>query len=264
MICFFTHSCFPPFSPLRAADGKVVSMEARLNLDNKDYKKTTKITWLAETTSAPLLPTICINYLPLISKAVIGKEDDFKEYINKNSKVCPAVCAPNLIWRVSFTLVVCIISIFLLFQLEEKMLGDPCLKNLKKGDIIQLQRRGFHICDQPYEPIRWSVHVPEPPLFIEDICLLLSSCLRLTVVNICSPNSCKESPCVLLYIPDGHTKEMPTAGSKDKGKSQTSSKTVSAFQEILLTNKRSKLIKNFGPKILSVILLTNKRTGVKT
>uniref|UniRef100_A0AAQ5YBR8 Bifunctional glutamate/proline--tRNA ligase n=1 Tax=Amphiprion ocellaris TaxID=80972 RepID=A0AAQ5YBR8_AMPOC len=150
----------------KGADGKVVSMEARLNLDNKDYKKTTKITWLAETNGAPLLPTICINYQPLISKAVITKDDDFKEYINKNSK------------------------------LEEKMLGDPCLKNLKKGDIIQLQRRGFYICDQPYEPV--------------------------------SPNSCKESPCVLLYIPDGHTKEMPTAGSKekDKSKSQPPSKTL--------------------------------------
>ncbi|XP_034413643.1 bifunctional glutamate/proline--tRNA ligase isoform X3 [Cyclopterus lumpus] len=147
----------------KGADSKVVSMEARLNLDNKDFKKTTKITWLADTNSAPLLPTICINYLPLISKAVITKDDDFKEYINKNSK------------------------------LEEKMLGDPCLQSLKKGDIIQLQRRGFFICDQPYEAV--------------------------------SPNSCKESPCVLLYIPDGHTKEMPTAGSKDKSKSQASSKT---------------------------------------
>ncbi|KAK5874481.1 hypothetical protein PBY51_019421 [Eleginops maclovinus] len=141
----------------KGADGKVVSMEARLNLDNKDYKKTTKITWLAETNSAPLLPAICINYQPLISKAVITKEDDFKDYINKNSK------------------------------LEEKMLGDPCLKTLKKGDVLQLQRRGFYICDQPYEPV--------------------------------SPNSCKESPCVLFYIPDGHTKDMPTAGSKDKSKS---------------------------------------------
>ncbi|XP_075875813.1 bifunctional glutamate/proline--tRNA ligase isoform X2 [Nelusetta ayraudi] len=144
----------------KGADGKVVSMEARLNLDNKDYKKTTKITWLAETNSAPLLPTVCVVYQPLISKAVITKEDDFKDYINKNSK------------------------------LEEKMLGDPCLKTLKKGDIIQLQRRGYYICDQPYEPV--------------------------------SPNSCKESPCVLIYIPDGHVKEMPTAGSKEKSKSQTS------------------------------------------
>ncbi|KAL6112789.1 eprs1 [Pungitius sinensis] len=150
----------------KGPDAKVVSLEARLNLENKDYKKTTKITWLADTNSAPLLPTICITYLPLISKAVITKDDDFKEYINKNSK------------------------------LEEKMLGDPCLQSLKKGDIIQLQRRGFYICDQPYEPV--------------------------------SPNSCKESPCVLFYIPDGHIKEMPTAGSKDKSKSQASSKAVSA------------------------------------
>uniref|UniRef100_A0A3B3Z3R4 Bifunctional glutamate/proline--tRNA ligase n=1 Tax=Poecilia mexicana TaxID=48701 RepID=A0A3B3Z3R4_9TELE len=147
----------------KAPDSKVASIEARLDLDNKDYKKTTKITWLAETSSAPLLPVICVNYQHLITKAVITKDDDFKEYINKNSK------------------------------LEEKMLGDPCLKSLKKGDIIQLQRRGFYICDQPYEPI--------------------------------SPNSCKESPCVLFYIPDGHTKEMPTAGSKDKSKSQASSNT---------------------------------------
>uniref|UniRef100_A0A4W5L7W9 Glutamyl-prolyl-tRNA synthetase 1 n=1 Tax=Hucho hucho TaxID=62062 RepID=A0A4W5L7W9_9TELE len=147
------------------ASGKVTSLDGKLNLENKDYKKTTKITWLAETPRAPLLPTICVNYQHLITKPVIGKEDDFKEYINKQSK------------------------------LEEKMLGDPCLKDLKKGDIIQLQRRGFYICDQPYEPI--------------------------------SPHSCKESPCVLLFIPDGHTKEMPTAGSKEKCKATTTT-TVSA------------------------------------
>lgn len=48
-------------------------------------------------------------------------------------------------------------------------------------------------------------------------------------LSVYSPNSCKESPCVLLYIPDGHTKEMPTAGSKDKSKA--SSNAVSAFDE---------------------------------
>uniref|UniRef100_A0A8D0CJ94 Bifunctional glutamate/proline--tRNA ligase n=1 Tax=Scleropages formosus TaxID=113540 RepID=A0A8D0CJ94_SCLFO len=138
--------------------GTITSLEGRLNLENTDYKKTTKITWLADTPCAPLVPTVCVNYQHLISKPVLGKDDDFKDYINRNSK------------------------------LEEKMIGDPCLKDLKKGDIIQLQRRGFYICDQPYEPV--------------------------------SPYSCKESPCVLLYIPDGHTKEMPTAGSKEKNKSQ--------------------------------------------
>ncbi|KAM4041725.1 bifunctional glutamate/proline--tRNA ligase isoform 4-T4 [Anomaloglossus baeobatrachus] len=141
----------------RDSTGKITSLDAQLNLENKDYKKTTKITWLADTPKAPLTPTVCVNYDHLITKPVLGKEEDFKQYINRSSKQ------------------------------EEVMLGDPCLKTLKKGDIIQLQRRGFYICDEPYEPI--------------------------------SPNSCKEAPCVLIYIPDGHTKEMPTSGSKEKTKS---------------------------------------------
>lgn len=150
----------------RDSSGVITSLDAHLNLENTDFKKTTKITWIAETAHAPLVPTVCVNYHHLITKPVLSKDDDFKNFINKNSKI------------------------------EEKMLGDPCLKDLKKGDIIQLQRRGFYICDQPYEPI--------------------------------SPNSCKESPCVLLYIPDGHTKEMPTAGSKDKSKSQAAAKPLKA------------------------------------
>ncbi|XP_012582375.1 PREDICTED: bifunctional glutamate/proline--tRNA ligase isoform X2 [Condylura cristata] len=141
------------------ADGKIVSLDAKLNLENKDYKKTTKITWLAETTQALPIPAICVTYEHLITKPVLGKDEDFKQYVNKNSKR------------------------------EELMLGDPCLKDLKKGDIIQLQRRGFFICDQPYEPV--------------------------------SPYSCREAPCVLIYIPDGHTKEMPTSGSKEKTKVET-------------------------------------------
>uniref|UniRef100_A0A8D0ANM4 Bifunctional glutamate/proline--tRNA ligase n=1 Tax=Sander lucioperca TaxID=283035 RepID=A0A8D0ANM4_SANLU len=176
----------------KGADAKVQSMEARLNLENKDFKKTTKITWLADTNSAPLLPTICITYQPLISKAVLTKDDDFKEHINKNSK------------------------------LEEKMLGDPCLKDLKKGDIIQLQRRGFYVCDQPYEPV--------------------------------SPNSCKESPCVLFYIPDGHTKEMPTSGSKDKSKpATTSAKAASTSAKAASTSAAAPASTSAGDLFSSIV-----------
>ncbi|XP_053877822.1 bifunctional glutamate/proline--tRNA ligase isoform X2 [Malaclemys terrapin pileata] len=150
----------------RNSSRKIVSIDAKLNMENKDYKKTTKITWLAETPLAPLIPAVCVNYDHLITKPVLGKDEDFKQYVNRNSKQ------------------------------EELMLGDPCLKELKKGDIIQLQRRGFFICDQPYEPV--------------------------------SPYSCKEAPCVLIYIPDGHTKEMPTSGSKEKTKAETAKKEASS------------------------------------
>ncbi|KFV09457.1 Bifunctional glutamate/proline--tRNA ligase, partial [Pterocles gutturalis] len=150
----------------RNSSGKIVSIDAKLNLENKDFKKTTKITWLAETPRAPLIPTVCVNYEHLITKPVLGKDEDFKQYINRNSKQ------------------------------EELMLGDPCLRDLKKGDIIQLQRRGFFICDQPYEPV--------------------------------SPYSCRDAPCILIYIPDGHTKEMPTSGSKEKAKAETAKKEASS------------------------------------
>ncbi|XP_075719463.1 bifunctional glutamate/proline--tRNA ligase isoform X2 [Rhinoderma darwinii] len=150
----------------RDSSGKITSLDAQLNLENKDYKKTTKITWLADTPTAPLTPTVCVNYDHLISKPVLGKEEDFKQYVNRSSKQ------------------------------EEVMLGDPCLKSLKKGDLIQLQRRGFYICDEPYETI--------------------------------SPHSCKDAPCVLIYIPDGHTKEMPTSGSKEKTKSASVKKETKA------------------------------------
>lgn len=126
-------------------------MEARLDLDNKDFKKTTKITWLTECAGTPLLPTICVNYQPLITKAVITKDDNFKDYINKDSKV--AVRSNDLSGRGLYSGLIIDMTLWM-FKIEEKMLGDPCLKSLKKGDVIQLQRRGFYICDQPYEPVR--------------------------------------------------------------------------------------------------------------
>lgn len=56
-------------------------------MENKDYKKTTKITWLAETAHALPVPAICVTYEHLITKPVLGKDEDFKQYVNKDSKV---------------------------------------------------------------------------------------------------------------------------------------------------------------------------------
>lgn len=52
------------------------------------------------------------------------------------------------------------------------MLGEIALKHVEKGEIIQLQRKGFFRCDVPYAPI--------------------------------SPFSSREQPLILFHIPDGH------------------------------------------------------------
>ena len=97
---------------------KVTTVKAKLNLDNKDFKKTLKITWLE---CHSTVPALLIYYDNIIQKPVLGKDDDFKKYINTNSK----------------------------FVVEAYV--DEAMKNLKRGDFIQIQRKGFFICDEPYD-----------------------------------------------------------------------------------------------------------------
>ncbi|XGW21162.1 hypothetical protein V3C99_004258 [Haemonchus contortus] len=125
----------------------VSEIHAVLDLANQDYKKTMKVTWIAEADipSAACIPVVAIEYDHIISKAIVGKEEDWKNFINYES--------------VHYT----------------KMLGEPALRSVRKGDIIQLQRKGFYICDHDYQSK--------------------------------SEFSGTESPLLLIYIPDGHVKE---------------------------------------------------------
>ncbi|CAK1583386.1 unnamed protein product [Parnassius mnemosyne] len=101
----------------KAADGTVTSIDATPNLENKDYKKTLKLTWLADTPQSPMVETYCVFFDHIISKPVLGKDEDFKQYIGHQTR-----------WEVS-------------------MLGEPELGKVRVGDIIQLQRRGFFRVD---------------------------------------------------------------------------------------------------------------------
>jgi bifunctional glutamyl/prolyl-tRNA synthetase len=101
---------------------RITSVDAELNLENKDYKKTLKLTWLCKLDEVEYPPTFCVYFEHIINKAVLGKDEDFKKYIGHETRK------------------------------EIAMLGDPELKNCKHGDIIQLQRRGFFKVDVPYAP----------------------------------------------------------------------------------------------------------------
>jgi len=119
------------------ADGKVVSVEAEDNTANKDYKKTTKLTWLCEDSEkSPFTPVVLFYYDHIIGKAILDKDDDFKNFVNKDSRH------------------------------EVEMLGDPEMKDLKKGDIVQIQRRGYFICDSEYQPYNQCVGRARPAVMI--------------------------------------------------------------------------------------------------
>merc|ERR1719300_521610 len=155
------------------AGGKAVSVEAETNLANTDYKKTLKLTWLAEVADkaeAAFTPAVCVYYDHIISKPVLDKDDDFKNFIGKDT------------------------------QVEMEMHGDPELRSLKKGDIVQLQRRGFFIVDQAYRPT--SVHTCKP------------TPVRLIAIPDGTPGS---------YGPPGRNTDKSVAEKKveKKGKAQT-------------------------------------------
>merc|ERR1711881_469706 len=86
----------------------VTAVQVVPELENKDFKGTTKVTWLAKHPKAPFTPTKCFFFDNVISKGDMSSEDDFKDYISKDTKH------------------------------ESVMMGDPGLSSLKKGDIIQL------------------------------------------------------------------------------------------------------------------------------
>ena len=68
-------------------EGKVVSLAAELALESTDFKNTAKLTWLADCGHVQTTPTICYHFENLIMKGVLKPDDDFKDYINYNSKV---------------------------------------------------------------------------------------------------------------------------------------------------------------------------------
>jgi len=102
----------------KGADGKVVSLTGRLHLEG-DFKTTKKkLTWLPVVDD--LTPVVLISYGYLITKKKLEEEDNFIDFVNNDSKY------------------------------EVEAYGDLNLRLVARGDRIQLERRGYFICDESY------------------------------------------------------------------------------------------------------------------
>jgi len=76
-------------------DGNIVDVQARLNLEDKNYKNTLKLTWLAESlptsdsNAEKSNPIKCyaVYFDHIMSVPVLGKDDDFKNFVARNTRV---------------------------------------------------------------------------------------------------------------------------------------------------------------------------------
>lgn len=101
-------------------DGTLVTaVSGHLNLAGDVKKTKKKLTWLAVRDDLVTIKTLHFGHI--ITKEILEETDEFRDFINKDSKQ------------------------------EGTSIGDEQLKDLKVGDKIQLERRGYFICDQAHD-----------------------------------------------------------------------------------------------------------------
>jgi glutamyl-tRNA synthetase len=98
------------------ADGAVMGVSMRLKLDGDVKKTKLKLTWLAA--DSDLVP-LEVRFLgPLLNKKVPEEGDTMEQIVNTES------------------------------DMRLQAVGDANMRTLQKGDVIQLERKGFFIVDQ--------------------------------------------------------------------------------------------------------------------
>ncbi|PSS31072.1 hypothetical protein PHLCEN_2v2404 [Hermanssonia centrifuga] len=98
------------------SSGKITAISMDLNLEG-DFRKTKKkITWLASPIEA-LVETTLLDYDYLITKKKLEEDDDVKDFVTPVS------------------------------EFREEAFADANVRDVKKGDIIQFERKGYYIFD---------------------------------------------------------------------------------------------------------------------
>jgi len=103
---------------VKGEDGKVTAIEGELHLAGDVKAKTRKLTWLGDT--ADLVEATLIELDFLLNKDKVEEDDDVEQLLTGTTRY------------------------------EYAARGEASLRLLQKGQIIQIERRGFYICDKPY------------------------------------------------------------------------------------------------------------------
>ncbi|ORY86037.1 tRNA synthetases class I, catalytic domain-domain-containing protein [Leucosporidium creatinivorum] len=114
----------------------ITELSMELNLDG-DFKKTKKkVTWLSSSSpSTPLTPVTLLDYDYLITKKKLEEDDDVKNFLT-----------PQTEFRVD-------------------AVADLNVAGLKKGEIIQFERKGYYIVDKAFDA---STSAPAELILIPD------------------------------------------------------------------------------------------------
>ena len=113
-------------------NGNIISLTMDLNLEG-DFRKTKKkITWLAQpTTGYPLAQVSLVDFDYLITKKKLEENDDLKDFVTPVT------------------------------EFKESGYADANVLEVKKGDIIQFERKGYYIHDGEKDGVREFFKIPD-------------------------------------------------------------------------------------------------------
>lgn len=113
-------------------NGNITSLTMDLNLEG-DFRKTKKkITWLAQpTTGHPLAQVSLVDFDYLITKKKLEETDELKDFVTPVT------------------------------EFKESGYADANVLELKKGDIIQFERKGYYIYDDEKDGVHEFFKIPD-------------------------------------------------------------------------------------------------------
>ncbi|WVZ71637.1 hypothetical protein U9M48_020204 [Paspalum notatum var. saurae] len=103
---------------IKSENGTITQLVGELHLEGSVKLTKLKLTWLPDMEDLVSLSLVEFDFL--ITKKKLEENDDFVDYLNPCTRQ------------------------------ETSALGDPNMRNLKQGEIIQLERKGYYRCDVPF------------------------------------------------------------------------------------------------------------------